>query len=238
MNLEKPKEKIQLMFDEIASTYDRLNHLFTLNRDIIWRKDIIKYLKKNNFKPNYILDLASGTGSLTKELLDLDPKKIFAVDISSKMLEIQRRRINDKRLTSLQADASNLPFENNYFELVTIGFGIRNFENLEGSLMEIQRVLKPNYKLIILEMFKSDRAVARIFNLYFGNIMPLIGNKISRSKYAYNYLFNSVKNFYNTNDFEKICKSTGFSLDYSKNNFLGIVNTLYFSKNFEIINSN
>jgi len=225
---DKSKEKIQAMFDEIAPTYDKLNHLFTLKIDIKWRREIVKYLIGKKFHAADILDLASGTGDLTAELLTLDPKKIIAADISDKMLEVQRAKIKDTRLQLVNADSSQLPFEDDSFDLVTIGFGIRNFELIEKSLNEIRRVLKRGGKLIILEMFKGSGIKTKIFNLYFGKVMPFFGNRISKSKYAYSYLFKSVDGFYSVKDFINLCQSNGFKVEYSKNNFLGIVNTIVF----------
>lgn len=227
--LDKSEKKIESMFDEIAPTYDKLNHLFTLNIDNKWRREIVEYSIEKKYKTRVILDLASGTGDLTMELLKLDPDIIAAADISGKMLEIQSRKISDKRLELIQASADNLPFDNNYFDIITIGFGIRNFEDLSKSLREISRVLKPNGKLIILEMFKSKSFMTKLFNLYFGKVMPYFGNKISKSKYAYSYLFNSVDTFYTPSDFIEQCRNEGFESEIVKNNFLGIVNTIYFN---------
>lgn len=229
---DKSKEKIQLMFDEIAPTYDKLNHLFTLKIDTKWRKEIVKNIKRTNAASEKILDLASGTGDLTFELLALNPEAIIAADISEKMLEIQRKKIASDKLKLVIADASNLPFENNYFDIVTIGFGIRNFEHLEKSLKEIKRVLKPGGRLIILEMFKASGVKTRLFNLYFGKVIPYIGNKVSKSNDAYTYLFKSVNTFYTVEDFISICKSEGYKCEDTKNNFLGIVITIYLSRMF------
>jgi len=228
-DLDKSKDKIASMFDDIAPAYDKLNHLFTLNIDMIWRKDIIKNISNKNYKVDKILDLASGTGDLTKELLNLNPDKIIAADISSKMLEILNLKIQDDRLINIQAEAQSLPFENNYFDIVTIGFGVRNFDNLEKSLSEIKRVMQPDGKLIILEMFKGDGLKTKLFNVYFGKLMPLIGNKISKSK-AYSYLYKSVDSFYSLEKFIEICNKCGFKVEMSVNNLLGIVNTLYLRK--------
>lgn len=226
---DKSEKKIESMFDEIAPTYDKLNHLFTLNIDNKWRREIVEYSIEKNYNSKVILDLASGTGDLTKELLKLNPEKIAAADISGKMLEIQSQKISDKKLELVQASADNLPFEDNYFDIITIGFGIRNFDNLSKSLREISRVLKPNGKLVILEMFKSKSLMTKLFNVYFGKVMPYFGNKISKSKYAYSYLFSSVDTFFTPDDFIEQCSKEGFEPEFVKNNFLGIVNTIYFN---------
>ncbi|HMS34062.1 MAG TPA: ubiquinone/menaquinone biosynthesis methyltransferase [Ignavibacteria bacterium] len=225
--LDKSKQKIESMFDEIAPTYDRLNHFFTLNIDTKWRREIVKNIIKNNYTTSNILDLATGTGDLTAELVRLNADKICAVDISKNMLEIQRMKIRDSRLELIQADVKSLPFEKDTFNIVTIGFGVRNFEYLEESLKEIRRVMKTSGRLIILEMFRCGGIKTNMFNLYFGKIMPLIGNKVSGSKYAYSYLFKSVNNFLTVPEFINLCKGCGFETEYYKNNFFGIVNTVY-----------
>ncbi|HRA99804.1 MAG TPA: bifunctional demethylmenaquinone methyltransferase/2-methoxy-6-polyprenyl-1,4-benzoquinol methylase UbiE [Ignavibacteria bacterium] len=230
MQPDKSRKKIEEMFDEIAPTYDKLNHLFTARSDIIWRRKIVKYLISTGRNFYNIVDLASGTGDLTIELLKLEPKKIYAVDISKKMLEIQKEKVNDKRLELIQAEAANMPFDDNSIDLVTIGFGIRNFEDLEISLKEIKRVLKNDGYLIILEMFKAEKMSSKLFNYYFSRIMPFLGNKLSKSKTAYNYLSDSVQNFLTVKEFSDICKNNGFETEKTVNNFIGVVNTIYLKK--------
>lgn len=225
--IDKSKQKIESMFDEIAPTYDRLNHLFTLSIDTRWRREIIKNINDNNYSSATILDLASGTGDLTAELMKLNAGRICAVDISKNMLEIQRMKIRDSRLELIQADVKNLPFDNDTFDIVTIGFGVRNFEYLEESLREIRRVMKTSGRLIVLEMFRSGGVKTNMFNLYFGKVMPFIGNMISGSNYAYSYLFKSVSNFLTVPEFINLCSSCAFETEYYKNNFFGVVNTVY-----------
>lgn len=230
MQPDKSRKKIEEMFDEIAPTYDKLNHLFTARSDIIWRRKIVKYLISTGRNFYNIVDLATGTGDLTIELLKLEPKKIYAVDISKKMLEIQKGKVNDKRLELIQAEAANMPFDDNSIDLVTIGFGIRNFEDLEISLKEIKRVLKNDGYLIVLEMFKAEKISSKLFNYYFSRIMPFLGNKLSKSKTAYNYLSDSVQNFLTVKEFSDICKNNGFETEKTVNNFIGVVNTIYLKK--------
>ncbi|MBS1518935.1 MAG: ubiquinone/menaquinone biosynthesis methyltransferase [Bacteroidetes bacterium] len=230
MQPDKSREKIEEMFDSIAPTYDRLNHLFTMRSDIVWRRKIVRNLEKKNMKFVNIVDLASGTGDLTMELLKLSPEKIYAVDISSKMLEIQRTKINDNRLELIQSEASSMSFEDESIDLVTIGFGVRNFEDLGASLKEINRVLRKGGYLVVIEMFKAQRLSSRVFNYYFSRIMPFLGNKLSKSKSAYNYLSDSVQNFLTVHEFQEICIENNFTPEESVNNFIGVVNTLYFRK--------
>jgi len=219
------------MFDEIAGKYDFLNHLFTMKMDLKWRREIVKGIVKNNSPKDFIIDLATGTGDLSIELLKLNPKKLFATDISYNMLALQSKKVNsNSAIQLLQCDSLNLPFEDNSIDIVTIGFGIRNFEFMEKCLDEINRVLKPNGQLIIIEMFSNNDFKTKMFNFYFGKVMPVVGNLISGSKDAYSYLHKSVANFYSVNDFVNITEKHRFNKVRVKNNFLGVVNTIYLEK--------
>lgn len=230
MKLDKSSKQISRMFDDIAPKYDLLNHLFTMNQDKRWRKEIIKYLKTKSRNYGNVLDIASGTGDLTLELLNLNPKKVFSCDISEKMLEIQRKKIKSDKLKIDVADVKSLPYDNSSIDLVTIGFGIRNFESLEDSLKEIRRVLGDDGILVILGMFSRKKKKDDIFDIYFNKLMPKVGKKISKSSTAYDYLFKSVDGFYKVDDFNTKVEESGFKKIHSKNNFLGIVHTIYFQK--------
>jgi demethylmenaquinone methyltransferase / 2-methoxy-6-polyprenyl-1,4-benzoquinol methylase len=230
MKLDKSRKEISRMFDDIAPKYDFLNHLFTMNQDKKWRKEIIKYLKTLNHKFENVLDIASGTGDLTLELLNLNPKQILSCDISEKMLEVQKKKIISNKLRIDIADVEALPYDDNSIDLVTIGFGVRNFEHLDESLKEIHRVLNENGILVVLEMFSRKKDKDDMFDVYFNKLMPKVGNKISKSSNAYNYLFKSVNSFYKVVDFKNKVEENGFKSIFIKNNFLGIVHTVYFQK--------
>jgi demethylmenaquinone methyltransferase/2-methoxy-6-polyprenyl-1,4-benzoquinol methylase len=219
------------MFDEIAGKYDFLNHLFTMKMDLRWRREIVKEIERKNLPKDYIIDLATGTGDLSLELLKLNPVKLFAADISYNMLALQKKKITSDKLVLLQCDSLHLPFADNSIDIITIGFGIRNFEFMEKSIDEINRVLKPGGELIIIEMYSNNDFKTKLFNFYFGKVMPFAGNLISGSKYAYSYLYQSVSNFYSVSDFIKIVEKHNFKEVKTKNNFLGVVNTVYFRKN-------
>lgn len=227
---DKSPEKISAMFDEIAPTYDRLNHVFTLNLDKTWRSRIVSEIVSREFGKARILDLATGTGDLALELVKLNPDVLIAVDFSKEMLEYQRKHKSNPLIDLIEADASELPFPGNYFDIVTIGFGVRNFFDLEKCLNEINRVLKPGGRLIVLEIFKGKGFFNKTFNFYFGKIVPVLGNSVSGSSSAYSYLFNSVESFHSPDEFKGICMKSSFEPEYSTNNFLGIVNTLCFRK--------
>lgn len=230
MKLDKSSRQISKMFDDIAPRYDFLNHLFTMNQDKRWRKEIIRYLKTKGRIYGNVLDIASGTGDLTLELLNLNPKKVYSCDISEKMLEIQKKKIKSDKLKIEVADVKSLPYDDSSIDLVTIGFGIRNFESMEDSLNEIRRVLGDDGILVILEMFSREKKKNDIFEIYFNKLMPKVGKKISKSVIAYDYLFKSVDGFYKVKDFKRIVEESGFKKIHGKNNFLGIVHTIYFQK--------
>ena len=228
--IDKSPKKISAMFDEIAPTYDKLNHAFTLNLDKLWRRKIVQEILKRKYEKNRILDLATGTGDLALELVNLYPEVLVAADFSKEMLDYQRRKKSNPLIELVEADASNLPFNDVYFDIVTIGFGVRNFFDLKKCLKEISRVIKPGGRLIVLEIFKSNGVINKIFNFYFGKVVPAFGNRVSGSSHAYSYLFNSVENFHTLDEFGGICKEFSFEQEFKENNFLGIVNTIYFCK--------
>lgn len=230
MELDKSRKKISRMFDDIAPKYDFLNHLFTMNRDKKWRREIIKYLKSLGRYYSDVLDIASGTGDLTLELFNLNPDKVYSCDISEKMLQVQKKKIVSEKLHIDLADAEDMPYESGSIDLVTIGFGVRNFENLNKSFKEINRVLKDNGIFVVLEMFSRDKEKSDIFDIYFNKLMPKIGKKVSKSNSAYSYLFKSVNSFYKVKDFKAIVEENRFEQFHLKNNFLGIVYTVYFRK--------
>ncbi|MCB0721888.1 MAG: ubiquinone/menaquinone biosynthesis methyltransferase [Ignavibacteriae bacterium] len=226
--MDKSRTRIEAMFNDIAKKYDFLNHLLTFNMDKRWRKQIAKKITKLGFKHDKILDAASGTGDLTIELLKLNPESIMSVDFSDKMLDIQREKVNDPRVTIMHGDVTKMPFENASFDLITCGFGVRNFQFLEKALEEIKRVLKPDGHFIVIENFnKRGFFVSALDKIYCGFLLPTVGNMISRSE-AYEYLFKSIKDFYTVEEFTELCQKYGFSPIYKKNNLVGVVNTVYF----------
>ncbi len=217
------------MFDDIAGRYDFLNHFFTANLDKRWRKGIVKYIRSNNIKCDMLVDLASGTGDMAIELLNLTPLKIYALDISPKMLDMLKKKCDDDRIIIEVAESENMPLESSSVDIVTIGFGIRNFSNLNKSLDEIYRILRPDGLLIVLEMFNLEKRNI-LFEFYFTKIMPVLGKLISRSNTAYSYLHNSVMNFKTVNQFIDLASNHGFIHEYHKNNFQKFVYSVFLRK--------
>lgn len=202
------------MFNNIAHRYDFLNHFLSLGIDKLWRKKAIRILKDQH--PKIILDIATGTGDFAIEALALNPDAIKGIDISDQMLEFGRRKITklgaEKTIELLQGDSENMVFNDHTFDAVTVGFGVRNFENLEKGLSEIYRVLKKQGTLIILE-FSSPQAfpVKHIYHFYFMKILPFFGKIISKDSRAYTYLPESVKAFPSGNNFLKKLHDAGFT---------------------------
>lgn len=207
------KAQVARMFNNISRHYDFLNHFLSLGIDRSWRKRAIRLLSPLN--PKYLLDVATGTGDFAFQALSLKPDKVVGVDISDGMLEVGRKKIQQRGLSAkvelCRGDSENLLFEENKFDAVTVGFGVRNFENLEKGLSEILRVMKPGAMLVVLEFSRPRKFPFRqIYNFYFKTILPKIGRLISKDKSAYTYLPESVAAFPDGMDFENILKKVGF----------------------------
>jgi len=213
-NLSK-KEQVALMFNRIAPQYDFLNRFLSAGIDISWRKKALGSLK--SIDPQNILDVATGTADVailaTKILA---PRKIIGIDISEGMLELGRKKISEAQLENtieLQlGDSEALNFADNSFDAVTVSFGVRNFQHLEKGLSEINRVLKPSGKLVILEFSRpSLPGIQQIYNLYMSIVAPGMGRLFSKNRDAYQYLNDSVQKFPEGKEFIQILSSTGFS---------------------------
>jgi demethylmenaquinone methyltransferase/2-methoxy-6-polyprenyl-1,4-benzoquinol methylase len=213
-NTGTKKEQVREMFNNISPKYDLLNLLLSGGIDRYWRKRAIGKLKK--VAPKLILDVATGTGDLAIAAMKLNPEKVIGVDLSEQMVAIGREKVAKKGLASkidLQTgDSENLPFQDNYFDAVIVSFGVRNFENLEKGLSDINRVLHAGGTLVVLEFSKPKGwLISRIYQFYFKYILPLIGRMISKDQSAYTYLPQSVNAFPEGEKFVQILKNVGFT---------------------------
>ena len=219
------KLQVAKMFDNIAKSYDFLNHSLSFGMDFYWRKKAISKLTNN---PKKILDVATGTADFAIAATKMKEVQIIGIDISEKMLEIGENKIKQKGLEKqikLQlADSENLPFESGSFDGITAGFGVRNFENLQLGLSEMCRVLKEDGIAVILEPSKPKAfPVKQIYSAYFHYILPFFGRLISKDKRAYNYLPQSVDTFPENEKFIEILKAVGFTKAQHLPLTLGIV---------------
>lgn len=207
------KQEVAEMFDNIAPKYDFLNHLLSMGIDIGWRRKAIRILKAQ--KPKSILDVATGTADFAIEALDANPDEVIGVDISKDMLAVGRTKISKKGLENKvrldYGDAENLPYETEKFDAITVAFGVRNFENLEAGLTEMNRVLKKGKILFVIEFSKPEHfPIKQLYFFYFKAILPLIGKLVSKDARAYTYLPESVEAFPYGNEFAEILKKCGF----------------------------
>lgn len=216
--IKKDKQTIQSMFNNIASKYDFLNHLLSLNIDKYWRKVLVKNIRLfASTLPDFtILDVATGTGDLAIAAAKLQRVHITGVDIAEAMLHIAEKKVKNKglakKISFLQADAENLPFEDARFDVVMVSYGVRNFTHLDKGLKELHRVLKPDGGLFVLEFSTPTTPVIKQLYLFYMNfLMPLIADVFSQDKGAYAYLNKSAQIFPQRNAFLKKLNEAGFN---------------------------
>ncbi len=224
--LSKNPNKIASMFNSISSTYDFLNHFLSFGLDRYWRKKIIKNipLEQNNMK---LLDMATGTGDVLFELALFSSKysakrgnkiifeEMYGIDIASSMLDISKKKIRKySYLPTIffeEGDAHSLRFEDNFFDIITVAFGVRNMENLDKVFQESFRVLTPHGKLIILELSIPENFIFKhLYLFYFRFILPVVAGIISKNFKAYSYLNKSVESFYHHTEISKMLKKRDF----------------------------
>ncbi|MFL9831309.1 bifunctional demethylmenaquinone methyltransferase/2-methoxy-6-polyprenyl-1,4-benzoquinol methylase UbiE [Flavobacterium sp. ST-87] len=207
------KEQVAQMFDTISGNYDNLNRVISFGIDIKWRKKVLKIVTDS--QPKTILDIATGTGDLAILMANTNAEKITGLDISAGMLEVGVKKIAQKNLSNriemILGDSENIPFGDNYFDAITVAFGVRNFENLEKGLAEILRVLKPNGTFVILETSVPDQTPYKQgYRFYTKNILPLIGKLFSKDNVAYGYLSESAAAFPYGETLNNILRKIGF----------------------------
>lgn len=209
------KEKIKSLFDNIAPDYDKLNHILSLNIDKGWRKKAVRKIADTD-RPLSVLDVACGTGDFTIEIARkiAAGSQITGIDLSEGMMEVGRKKIAAANIdaTLEYGDCEALKYSDNLFDRISVGFGVRNFEHLNTGLKEMCRVLKPNGKLVILELSVPSNPLLRwCYKLYFLNILPAIGGFVSGDRSAYEYLPASVLNFPAPEKFIPMMYQAGFA---------------------------
>lgn len=217
---DKSSVSVRAMFDDIAHSYDLLNGLLSANQDKLWRLRAAKRL--NVRRGERALDLCCGTGALTRELARQTPDaQVVGADFSSKMLDIARHDSNST-IQYLEANALDLPFANQEFDALSVAFGVRNFEDTRRGLREMNRVLKPGARLLVLEFMRpTSPALAQFFSL-FNTLFAPLGRALSHHATAYNYLPQSIGGFYSRREFEQLLREEGFWNIRSFDHSLGI----------------
>lgn len=225
-------EQVEMMFDNIAPTYDTLNHRLSWNIDKLWRRKAIDSLKP--YGPQEILDIATGTGDFAiMQAERLHPRSIIGADISSGMMEIGQQKTARKGLSDIisfsKEDCMSLSFGDGSFDAVTAAFGIRNFENLDRGLEEMHRVLRPGGHLCIIELTAPVRfPMKQLFRIYSHTILPVYGRLISKDTAAYSYLTKTIEAFPQGERMLGILARAGFSEAGFKRLTFGIC-TMYFA---------
>ncbi len=233
--LQERKKESYKIFDEIAGTYDFLNHFLSFGIDIYWRQKFLKQLPAS--KEIIALDLATGTGDVPLVLVkDKRVQKVTGLDLSKGMLAVGKKKIEKAGLSNKisfhHGDGVKIPSADNSFDLVTISFGIRNFEDPQQSIHDIYRVLKPGGRLLIMELsVPSNRFMKMLYLFFFRKVLPIIGNLVSKHKDAYSYLNQSVEDFPCGNEFKSLLDNAGFKNTNYKELTFGIA-TLYCGDKF------
>ena len=214
-NIKPKTESVREMFNDIAPTYDRLNHILSLSIDKIWRSKVVRTVRRLGAKR--ILDIATGTGDLAIAMVrKIEGATVCGVDLSPQMLEVAKRKVAAReladRISLMEGNAEKLDLESQSVDAVTIAFGIRNFENKEKCLIELHRVINNGGNLVILEFSNpTNKFIAKLYRIYSHKILPWIGGLISKNRSAYEYLPSSVDGFPNPDDFMQIISQAGFS---------------------------
>ena len=207
-------EQVERMFDQIAHSYDFLNHTLSLGIDRSWRKAAIDSLKP--YAPQRILDVATGTGDFALMAVDrLHPQSLIGADLSEGMLSVGREKVKragkSDVITLQKEDCMALSFEDNTFDAVTVAYGVRNFEDLDRGLREMLRVLKPGGRLVIIELTSPVRfPMKQLFWLYAHVWMPTVGKLVSRDSRAYSYLPATMEAFPQGEVMQGIIEKAGF----------------------------
>ena len=209
-------ESIGRMFDRIAPTYDRLNHLLSLGRDFSWRRRTAERIPKT--QPLRVADLATGTADMLIAVLKDHPNITEAVglDVAGQMLEIGRQKVQRSgfadRVRFIQGDLTRTPFEAGSFDVVTMAFGIRNTPDPAATLREVHRILKPGGRALILEFSLPACPVMRRLHLvYLRLVVPLVGSLLSGDRQAYRYLNKSIEAFHQPEAFCHLMEQEGFT---------------------------
>jgi demethylmenaquinone methyltransferase / 2-methoxy-6-polyprenyl-1,4-benzoquinol methylase len=212
-NSRRP-EDVQRLFNNIAPNYDRLNRIVSFGLDLGWRREVAH--ETWEVECEEILDVCAGSGDLSLELQRFwkGQATIDALDFSKELIEAGRRKVEEAGLseyiTFIEGDALAMPFEDESYDAMTIGFGFRNLQDRAKALAEFLRVLRPGGLLVVLEVTQPRRLIRPFYYFYMLKIVPLIASSMKADKEAYKYLGRTIKAFPDSPAFEKMIKDAGF----------------------------
>ena len=219
-------EMVRGMFNDIAPTYDRLNHILSFDIDKLWRKRVVRTVRKLGAK--HIMDMATGTGDLAIALAKrIDSSTIYGADFSSEMLAVAKQKIEhlglSERISLTECNAEDIPLEDGAVDAATVAFGVRNFEHQREALTEIKRTIRSGGHLVVLEFSNPKCAFVRwCYRLYSHYILPAIGRLVSKHSTAYTYLPESIDKFASPEQFSALLEEVGFDHIDRKSQSLGI----------------
>ena len=226
MGNNSKSEMVRGMFNDIAPTYDKLNHILSFDIDKLWRKRVVRIVRKLGAKK--IMDMATGTGDLAIALArGIEGSVVYGADFSSEMLAVAKQKIEQlqlsERISLTECDAENIPFEDEKVDAATVAFGVRNFEHQREALTEIKRTIRKGGHLIVLEFSNPSCAFVRwCYRLYSHYILPAIGRLVSKHSTAYTYLPESIDQFASPEAFTTLLKEVGFNRVERKSQSMGI----------------
>lgn len=228
---EEKVKRVADVFHSVADKYDVMNDLMSFGIHRIWKKITIEYSSVRKGKK--VLDLAGGTGDLTAKFSQLvgDNGLVVLADINESMLKVGRDKLRDKGLFKnieyVQANAEELPFADNYFDCITISFGLRNVTDKDKALRSMWRVLKPGGRLLILEFSKPQyKILNKAYDLYSFTMLPLMGKIVANDSDSYRYLAESIRMHPNQNTLKKMMEDAGF-VDVKYHNMTGGIVALH-----------
>ena len=215
--MNEKKKQVKIIFDNIAGRYDFLNHFLSFGLDFYWRKKALKLTGLNS--ESILLDIACGTGDVAIQAKKMGVQKIFGADYSHNMLKLFHKKSEWVDGYLVQMVAEKIPFKNESVTNITVAFGVRNFYDIQAGFNSFYRILKPKGKATVIEFrMPSNKIIKNIYRFYFKKILPVLGGIISGDKAAYSYLPNSVEEFDEKVNLEKLLINSGFK-EINKYNF-------------------
>ena len=210
VEIKTKKELVKNLFNNVSNQYDLMNDLMSFGLHRIWKKDLVKNI--NIVSPSIILDLAGGTGDISKLLFNkYKESTIIIYDLSYEMIKKSQERIKNKNIIYINGSAELIALPNNSVDLITISFGLRNFANIDESVKECFRVLKYGGKVYCLEFSpSSSKSFKSTYDFYSNNIIPKIGKLVAKNESAYQYLSDSIQSFYLNPELKNIFNKNGF----------------------------